>query len=113
MNKEQSEALEASINKWKGNVKAAKKNPLEVAISISSCPLCILYYSADCEGCPILIKTGQVLCRDTPYHDVVKYRNIANARIKYMHDPIEREERTAAVVTTCEAEVKFLESLSE
>ena len=30
-----------------------------------------------------------------------------------MHDPIEREERTAAVVTTCEAEVKFLESLSE
>lgn len=34
-----------------------------------SCALCKLFYSSNCEGCPVFEKTGEAGCKGTPYSE--------------------------------------------
>lgn len=93
------EALEASIEKWR-RIEAGTKREL----GSSDCPLCHLYLGNMgnlCERCPVYERTGQVLCRDTPYTEwvhTVNWRDVADTD----------EKRALA-----RAEREFLESLRE
>lgn len=43
---------------------------LDADFGPGSCPLCLLFYKRDCEGCPIKEDTGERQCIDTPYDDI-------------------------------------------
>ena len=55
-------ALVGSIHKWAmiAYFGGKDKGP-------RNCPLCEKYFSKDCEGCPISVKTGENCCGGTPY----------------------------------------------
>jgi hypothetical protein len=63
------EALEASIEKWRANV--AAEAPEDATLGgWSECPLCRLFwvdFASECDGCPVSTRTGEDMCRDTPY----------------------------------------------
>ncbi len=60
-----SEALEASIKHWRENVKA--ETPDDVLTGCENCALCAEFYSLDCKGCPVYLRTGGIVCRGSPY----------------------------------------------
>lgn len=65
MNAQTIEALKASIAKWERNAEA--KTPTKYKISEYDCPLCSLFISKDCVGCPVSERSGKALCYGTPY----------------------------------------------
>ena len=68
MKKETRVALEGSIEKWEGIVAGTKLDA-----GIRNCPLCQLFYSKKCFGCPIAKKSGCQECDNTPY-DEFRYK---------------------------------------
>lgn len=101
-------ALRASIEKWRGY---ATTTPMEdIRLTISSCPLCVLYRlkSPYCRGCPVFEKTGEACCCGTPFeaaeaaHDEW-YFAILEER--------EMQSDEAAFRAAAKAEFEFLESL--
>lgn len=59
------EALEASILLWQENVKAERS--CDVLIGEKDCALCAEFYSLECEGCPVYLRTGEGFCVGSPY----------------------------------------------
>ena len=70
MDKPTSKALEASILHWKGN--AAAESLDDVNIKSSACALCQMF-PLECDGCPIMEKTGMEGCGRSPYHKAWRY----------------------------------------
>jgi hypothetical protein len=61
-------ALKASIKKWDNlaNAKSLPDHP-----NGDNCPLCKLF-SARCDGCPVMERTGFDGCAETPYWEASK-----------------------------------------
>lgn len=89
-------ALEASIEKWKRNTKI--KHTLEATIGSQDCPLCHMFWRADCRGCPVREQTGYDGCSGTPYD---------GANNAYYHSDL------AEFHDAARKEVAFLESLRD
>jgi len=70
MDKETFEALKKSIEKWEKIV-----NGKEGDLGSLNCALCGVFITKDkrCVGCPVYMKTGEPLCRETPYIDWLKH----------------------------------------
>ena len=60
-----SEALETSILQWQENVKAERS--CDVLIGEKDCAICAEFYSLECEGCPVYLRTGEGFCVGSPY----------------------------------------------
>lgn len=95
------DALKRSIAKWESN--AVAKKPKDYLTGASSCPLCMLFFSLRCEGCPVMEKAGTPYCRDTPYGK-------AEAARKYWFYTGKRDAAHVAHAAARE-EVAFLRSL--
>lgn len=65
---EERAALLGSIAKWE-----AIEAGTGVDLGIANCPLCAMYYSRECDGCPVSEKTGLRNCSATPYEDWDNY----------------------------------------
>lgn len=86
------EALQGSIEIWTN--RAAGKDDHR------DCPLCDLYISRACNGCPVYKRTGRVWCGNTPFE---KWRRLAWAG---------RGDHPQAI-EAAQAELAFLKSLTE
>ena len=64
MNPETRKALEGSIEKWEKIVRSTEEKDRGTA----NCPLCRLFFSPDCAGCPVKEKTGMHGCQGSPYN---------------------------------------------
>lgn len=90
-------ALKQSIEHHSSNSKVTEVDfPDKVGLGSKDCALCELFFDKRCHGCPVAMKTGQILCYNTPYVATVKARDDLNYK-----DFIVAEEK----------EVVFLESL--
>lgn len=87
-------ALKGSIKKWQDIV-----DGIGVDKSASNCPLCLLFIDDDCNGCPVMRRTGATYCEETPYYD-------ARLTIGYAQLVKTDVQRAAA-----QAELDFLKSL--
>jgi hypothetical protein len=56
------EALRGSIRKWE-QIAAGTEGDRGPA----NCPLCEMFYSGHCTGCPVAHKTGEIECDGSPY----------------------------------------------
>jgi len=99
MDKKTLRALKASIRKWERNAKV--KYPDKYLVDSDDCPLCGLFFDLDCEGCPVMQRTGRRGCGDTPYIEA------SRARVDWEWDygPME------AAHDAARKEVAFLKSL--
>lgn len=59
-----SDALEKSIKHWEENTAATDFS--KVDMGAGSCRLCLEYHQ--CNGCPVMKKTGLLLCGGSPYY---------------------------------------------
>lgn len=72
------ESLWAAVEHWLDNYTLAKTSYLvESDIEGKSCPLCARYHpfnssNTRCKGCPVMIATGESLCLDSPWYDVLE-----------------------------------------
>lgn len=90
-------ALKASIAHWQENLAKAKAGE-RFETGPGECALChLFFFYNDCNGCPVKEKIGQPGCVTTPYEDVLV------AVMGYENAP--------DLIKSCEAEVKFLQSL--
>lgn len=73
MNANTLKALRGSIKKWERIATGHGKDG-----GSTNCPLCkeFLSQNSPCHGCPVMQRTGQASCRDTPY---VNFYHIASA----------------------------------
>jgi len=103
MKKETLEALEKSIKKWE-KIVSGKEGDL----GSRNCALCKLFATKDkrCVGCPVYMKTGERLCKKTPYVEWLK------------HHANEHREFSEAYIVKCptckelaQKELEFLKSL--
>lgn len=106
-----SEALEASIEHWKENLRCAEDGRWEdVRVNGTDCPLCDKFFAGiktpPCLGCPIQVRTGRIYCRGTPYTEVLKELEKCNRA-----DSLEQEVTHEPLIAAVEAEIEFLESL--
>lgn len=69
MNKKILEALKGSIKKWSNIVKTTTVKDMGCA----NCPLCALFSSSFCKGCPVRLKTGVKYCYKTPYPEWINH----------------------------------------
>ena len=86
---------------WQENV--AAERPEDVRMGPDNCALCSLFFEDDCEGCPVMRRTGRFGCRDSPY-DLAD--EAFDMWIETRHDDARDEFRKHA-----QAEVDFLISL--
>lgn len=96
-------ALEESIAHWRKN--AAAVNPEDVKMGASSCALCDLFYDKSCEGCPVVERTKQQLCANTPYH-------LASYAFGFWRRRDEKEDKEI-FLDAAQKELDFLISLRE
>ena len=90
-------ALKASIQKWDDNTRAEK--PRDVILGRDDCPLCQEF--PDCEGCPVMERTGNHGCLGTPYY------RVAELHLKWFHGLPDKAEYVEAAIK----EREFLISL--
>ena len=98
MKPETADALDESIVRWTWIVQSGHMNH---KLSWRDCALCGLYYQQDnqCNGCPVMAKTGRRFCARTPYEAV--------------RDIKERSFDTSRFQAAATREVVFLKSLRE
>ncbi len=65
------DALEGSIRKWEGIVAGTMQDE-----GRDNCPLCDLYWSLDCAGCPVKARSGHAFCANTPYFHYARVHNV-------------------------------------
>lgn len=66
MKKATKEALDQSIEKWRANCKITDLN--DAKVHADDCPLCALFHSNGCAGCPVF-QSGHYQCNRTPFDD--------------------------------------------
>lgn len=86
-------ALKASIAHWEDNLELAKAGQ-EFEYYADDCPLCVLFYDLDCAGCPVLAKTGEIFCKNSPWgrvnravasHEHDEVRPAVQAELDFLH----------------------------
>ena len=93
MNKKTLNALNKSIQKWERFATNTTKQTDQ--LGPAGCPLCALFYSNCCDGCPVAAKTNKKWCRDTPYDAIEElnyeiniespeFRRIAKRELKFL-----------------------------
>jgi len=87
------QALRASIDKWKAVVLYVSAGFSVLDGGPDSCALCRKYFHKDCKGCPVSKKTGRAWCGKTPYRQWDKSGQTS--------------------LRAAKAELKFLESLAK
>lgn len=103
-------ALMDSIKTWEGKLETAKrwiedptKNP-PIRLDSSACPLCRVFFTLNCEGCPVSKKTGVSLCEKTPYTTVGRMQmNRCNT--------LKNEHNKNMFIEAIMDEIEFLKSL--
>lgn len=92
MDEKTREALEGSIEKWRGIVAGT-----EIDRGATNCPLCIMFNDEDavCDGCPVKERTGFDQCRNTPYDDYYGQTSVAQEELGFLISlrPVEETER--------------------
>src|SRR3990167_7710473 len=111
MNKATLAALRESIKHWEKNV--AAKTPKGANPYGASCALCAKFAISDrtpltdiCRGCPVMEKTGQTNCFDTPWMGAVKAYDRWRSYSESENVPFKQKWVLAA-----RAELTFLKSL--
>lgn len=98
-------ALEKSIVKWEKNLVLAKEGSVrEISLGTTSCPLCNLFYTRGCEGCPVKRKAN-IYCANTPYDKVI--------HLKWEHLHYFKPSSLEMLISAIEEEINFLKSLWE
>lgn len=70
-----------------------------------SCACCTEFYADDCQGCPVMLKTGYEDCSDTPWYDAsIAFGGVLSS----FREPTKVDWDTC--VTATEAEIEFLRS---
>ncbi len=64
------QALKASIEKWERNARVERRE--DVLIDADDCPLCQLFFSVGCVGCPVAEAVYDTHCNNTPFQAAVK-----------------------------------------
>ena len=85
------EAIIGSIVKWKDIC-----NGIGIDHGARNCPLCALFYSKQCENCPVKLYTGIRSCQNTPYDDWCEHH--LNT---YHHFNTEHSNRKVIYCTKC------------
>lgn len=96
------QALEESIKKWEEIAKGTGEDK-----GTDNCALCDLFWHEDCHGCPVMEKSGEIWCRNTPYqpwHNQMQRKQSPGAGNGYKAET-EQHRRLAQM------EVDFLKSL--
>lgn len=90
MNKKTLEALKDSIAHW-DRMSKGKAGPLEIP-DADNCALCRIYNNGfnrvnrGCAGCPVMAKTGESVCRSTPFmaaHRAWQLKGIKSLSFQY------------------------------
>ena len=102
MNPETLEALEGSIKKWTAIVRSTKAEDR----GVRNCPLCQLFFSDYCMGCPVEKKTGVSGCKGSPYIDWIEHMQ----RIHVLSD-YSCHKDCPDCLRLAKAELKFLRGL--
>ncbi len=92
-------ALKASIEKWERNARVERRE--DVLTGVQDCPLCKLFFSGSCQGCPIAEAVNNIWCDDTPYEEA---SNV-------LSDWYDGEATASDFHAAAQAEVDFLKSL--
>ena len=106
MDKKTLKALKESIAKWEKNTQA--KTPTDFLIGADKCPLCKLFLSNACYGCPIANKMCEPFCLRTPYRTVEDH--FLDWKDQFMSGEDCTRSKHIAIVAA-KREVKFLKSL--
>ena len=69
MNAETLKALQGSIKKWQRIVASTEAEDK----GVENCPLCGMFWSRGCGGCPVREATGLTACRGSPYSEWSTY----------------------------------------
>ena len=83
-----SEALFRSAEKWQRN--ASCRWIEEAQTGYMTCPLCAIFYDRNCSGCPIMLDTGQAMCRGTTYLEAAEAKDLVReglAPLSSFHAP--------------------------
>lgn len=76
-------ALKNSITHWERICDPV--TTMEEEIGVRSCALCQLFWRNNCNGCPVTIASGNILCQDTPYYEVQKaYKESGKGSPEYL-----------------------------
>ncbi len=99
-------ALENSITHWEN---IAYNGAIHTASS-NTCALCFIYFSNECEGCPIAIKWNKY-CKKTPFFDWIHYQ-IKNDKLndKKEFQVFDGESKNIAVNITTELQKLLLDN---
>lgn len=97
MNKETLKALRGSIKKWKDIVAGTGTDE-----GTNNCPLCELFFSDTCAGCPVAKKAHAAGCGKTPYTRWARLLGFAQ---------VGKTAKTPEQISAAKAELKFLQSL--
>lgn len=89
-------ALRGSIAKWRDIVAGTAEDK-----GNENCPLCSLFLSKNCTGCPVSVASGQVHCWGTPYQKWCAVIGYTKQRYAY----------NATSRAAAQAELDFLRSL--
>ena len=103
MNKQTLKALKGSIKKWELIVAGDG-----VDNGNENCPLCVRFYSRQCAGCPVMEKTGESDCWDTPY--MGEWWD-AREKDESMHALFPAVANTKSRIKAARAELRVLKSL--
>ena len=86
--------VKRSINKWQKNVEIVNRNRMALNYHVLSqegfkassdaCPLCQLFKSGGCDGCPIALDSGS-MCLNTPFWDAY-YKFVSLPSARYIDD---------------------------
>lgn len=98
------EALEESIQKW---VDIAEGEGEDRAAM--NCALCEKFLAkSECEGCPVMKKTGKPSCVDSPFRLWIKHHRGNHSAV---FGPFKRYEGCSVCTEIAREEVRFLKSL--
>jgi hypothetical protein len=103
MNPQTLKALRGSIKKWEDICSG-----VGVDNGADNCPLCTRFYSRQCSGCPVMLKTGFDSCNGTPYAEKWYYVVECDEKGKILCPAVAN---TPERLSAARAELRFLKSL--
>lgn len=102
MDPETVNALNGSIKKWERVLSEGTDGT-----NWMDCPLCLLFWEKNCNGCPVRDRTGRPICQGSPFEQY------ADARDAVDGDGVDEMDigEEPSVIAAAQAELDFLKSL--